>query len=387
MKKMKMTALFLSTTLCVSALAGCSGGDTANTGNWITDATYGSRSLLMNLKTREWDDELLGIFEVDREKLCDIAEPGSIVGTVTSEAAEKTGLPEGIPVISAGGDQQSAALGLGVLKEGTMEVSVGTGGYIIAASDGIPDDLRQDVICNASAIPGQYILESSILTCASAFNWFLKLCYDMNETNKKEVLARVNEDIEKSMEKDTDVIVLPYFQGRGTPDWNSRAKGSFHNLTLGTTRGDIARALFEGLCIEISDNVNVIEQYVKKTESIFACGGLANSACFTQMLSDACETPVGIYDDNEATALGAWISAAVSTGLYPDYKEAFEQARQNSQVRRQFVEASKVPYYRSKKQDGAVGGTSSEALERYQSVYHDERNQPFQGTGDCVKRN
>ena len=136
MKKMKMTALFLSTTLCVSALAGCSGGDTANTGNWITDATYGSRSLLMNLKTREWDDELLGIFEVDREKLCDIAEPGSIVGTVTSEAAEKTGLPEGIPVISAGGDQQSAALGLGVLKEGTMEVSVGTGGYIIAASDG-----------------------------------------------------------------------------------------------------------------------------------------------------------------------------------------------------------------------------------------------------------
>ena len=85
----------------------------------------------------------------------------------------------------------------------------------------------------------------------------------MNETNKKEVLARVNEDIEKSMEKDTDVIVLPYFQGRGTPDWNSRAKGSFHNLTLGTTRGDIARALFEGLCIEISENVNVLHSFEK----------------------------------------------------------------------------------------------------------------------------
>lgn len=318
---------------------------------WVTDATYGSRSLLMNLKTRTWDDELLDIFEVDREKLCDIAEPGSVVGTVTLKAAERTGLPEGIPVISVGGDQQSAALGLGVLKEGTMEVSVGTGGYIIAACDGIPDDLKQDVICNASAIPGQYILESSILTCASAFNWFLKLCYDMNEANKKEVLAKVNADIEQALEGNTDVIVLPYFQGRGTPDWNSKAKGSFHNLTLGTTRGEIARALFEGLCMEVSENVKVIEQYVKKTESIFACGGLANSVCFTRMLSDICEIPVGIYEDNEATALGAWISAATAIGLYRDYQEAFDQVRRDSQVRKRLVEASKVPYYRRKRQE------------------------------------
>ena len=102
------------------------------TGRWVTDATYGSRSLLMNLRTRHWDRELLALFEVDQEKLCEIIEPGSVAGTITRECAEKTGLPEGTPVISAGGDQQCAAIGMGILSCGDMEISAGTGAYIIA---------------------------------------------------------------------------------------------------------------------------------------------------------------------------------------------------------------------------------------------------------------
>lgn len=310
------------------------------TGQWLTDATYGSRSLLMNLKTRQWDEELLQIFGVDREKLNEIREPGSIVGHTTAEYEAKTGLKAGTPVISAGGDQQCAALGLGVVKEGILEVSVGTGAYIIAASDQVPQGLKQDVICNASAIPGAYVLESSIPTCASAFNWLLRICYGMNESNKKDVLKLVNQEIEESMNKRSDVLILPHFQGRGTPDWNSHARGSIHNLNLGTTRGDIARAMFEGLCMEINANVSAIRKYIQGAESIYACGGLANSPSFTQLLSNFTELPIQVFEDTESTGLGAWMSGAVATGLYPDYEAAFRAAREKDALKQICVDTA-----------------------------------------------
>ena len=320
------------------------------TGEWVTDATYGSRSLLMNLEKRQWDPELLEIFGVDKEKLNEIREPGSIVGHSTAEYEAKTGLLAGTPVVSAGGDQQCAALGLGVVKEGILEVSAGTGAYIIAASDKVPTGLKQDVICNASAIPGAYVLESSIPTCASAFNWLLRICYGMNESNKKDVLKQVNQEIEESLNKKSDVMILPHFQGRGTPDWNSHARGSIHNLNLGTTRGDIARAMFEGLCMEVEANVSAIAQYIEKTESIYACGGLANSPSFTQLLSNITELPIQVFEDTESTGLGAWMSGAVATGLYESFEAAFKAARENDPLKRIEVQQEALETYRARKQ-------------------------------------
>ena len=319
------------------------------TGQWLTDATYGSRSLLMNLRDRQWDDELLSIFGVDREKLNEIHEPGSIVAYTTAAYEAKTGLPAGTPVISAGGDQQCAALGLGVIKEGVLEVSAGTGAYIIAASDKVPDGLKQDVICNASAIPGAYVLESSIPTCASAFNWLLRICYGMDGSNKKDVLRQVNQEIEESLRKKSDVLILPHFQGRGTPDWNSHAHGSIHNLNLGTTRGDIARAMFEGLCMEIEANISAIAQYIQKSESIYACGGLSNSASFAQLLSNFTELPVQVFADTESTGLGAWMSGAVAIGLYPDYETAFKTAREKDSLKQVLTDPAALEGTRAKK--------------------------------------
>ena len=319
------------------------------TGQWLTDATYGSRSLLMNLRDRQWDDELLSIFGVDREKLNEIHEPGSIVAYTTAAYEAKTGRPAGTPVISAGGDQQCAALGLGVIKEGVLEVSAGTGAYIIAASDKVPDGLKQDVICNASAIPGAYVLESSIPTCASAFNWLLRICYGMDGSNKKDVLRQVNQEIEESLRKKSDVLILPHFQGRGTPDWNSHAHGSIHNLNLGTTRGDIARAMFEGLCMEIEANISAIAQYIQKSESIYACGGLSNSASFAQLLSNFTELPVQVFADTESTGLGAWMSGAVAIGLYPDYETAFKTAREKDSLKQVLTDPAALEGTRAKK--------------------------------------
>lgn len=297
------------------------------TGTWAVDATYGSRSLLMNLHTREWDEKLLKLFRVDREKLSPIREPGTVAGRINKACAGKTGLIEGTPVVSAGGDQQCAALGLGMIVQGSVEVSAGTGAFIMAACARAPEHLKETVICNVSAIPGEYLLESSILSCASVFNWFMRLCYGMNEKNREDVYRTVNREIELSLRKGEGPMVLPLFQGRGTPDWNSRAKGTLHNLTMETERGDIGRAILEGLAYEIAVNMDVIKEYVGEPGEVCACGGLLNSPVFSRILSGAFGRPVRSYADNEATAIGAWMSGAVALGAYPDYRTAFAQGR------------------------------------------------------------
>lgn len=138
------------------------------TGEFATDWTYGSRSLLMNLKTCQWDDRLLELFEVDKEKLCKLHAPGSILGRTTKTFAEETGLPEGTPVISAGGDQQCGMLGQGVVKDGQVSLTLGTGGFLLTTCKEVPENLDWDVVCNASSAAGNYILEANMLT------WYLR---------------------------------------------------------------------------------------------------------------------------------------------------------------------------------------------------------------------
>lgn len=142
------------------------------TGRFKTDRTYASRSHLMNLRTGQWDHELLHIFQVDEEKLCDLIEPGECHGTVKKDFSCQTGIAEGISVYSAGGDQQCAALGMGVLNKGDLEITSGTGAFIIGMTKQLPDIFLGNPIFNYSAVKGYYIVEASILTCSAAFDWF-----------------------------------------------------------------------------------------------------------------------------------------------------------------------------------------------------------------------
>ena len=120
-------------------------------------------------------------------------------------------MPEGVPVITAGGDQQCGAIGQGVVKEGILSVTAGTGGFLVAALNEVPSNLEQDVICNVSSVKGQYILESSVLTCCSAFDWFKREFYGNCSYDE------LNRDIASVPPGSHGCLCLPYFQGRSTP--------------------------------------------------------------------------------------------------------------------------------------------------------------------------
>lgn len=294
------------------------------TGEYRTDHTYGSRSLLMNVRTRKWDGRLLDIFEVDEEKLCELAEPGTIIGYVTEEFAKITGLKPGLPFVSAGGDQQCAALGHGVTGLGSLEITTGTGAFMLGYSEEVPDNLKNNIICGAHAIPGKYVLESSMLTCAALYNWTKQNLF--RDSAGEDGFEQINQAVEASPPGANGCLVLPYFQGRGTPDWNAGAMGGFYNMNLGTTRNDMARAVLEAIALEVKNNLDILEGYAGNIRRIYIGGGLTKFHAFNQMQADVYQkTLIRNSENAEQTALGAWVGATVALNLYPDYDTALEK--------------------------------------------------------------
>lgn len=286
------------------------------TGSWHTDPTYASRSNLMNIRTRDWDPELLGLFGVSRDRLSDIVECGQIVGTVSSFFSSATGLAAGTPVVSSGGDQQCAAVGQGVASPGTVSVVTGTGAFLETAAPSVPDDLTSDVICNASCLPGQYTLEASVLSCCSAFDWFrTTFCPDMD-------YARIGRELEVQHARGTSCVVLPYFQGRGTPDWNAQATATLHGIRLSATREELLYALLVGIFTEVRNNLDSMERYVPLVRGSVS-GGLTQTPVINQIQADVYGFPLSRLDDFESTARGALLVALLSQGAYGTAEEAY----------------------------------------------------------------
>lgn len=308
------------------------------TGNVCTDYTYGSRSLLMNIHTLQWEPELMELFQVEPEKLCDLVEPGSICGTVTKGFSRRTGCPEGIPVITAGGDQQCGAIGQGVIKSGVLSVTAGTGGFLITAADEVPENLQQDVVCNYSSVKGQYILESSILTCCSAFDWFIREFYDNDS------YENINKEIASVPIGANGCLCVPYFQGRSTPDWNNEAKGIFANITLATTRKDMLRSLLEGIGYEIGNGIDTMKKYLDISR-IYINGGLTGSEPFNEIQCNVYGTRIIRRGKADATARGALMVAAAALGVYGSVEEAFAEISKNDDIKEYIPDERSVSAY------------------------------------------
>ncbi len=289
------------------------------TGNYVTDETYGSRSLLMGLSSRKWEQELLNYFEVDREKLCSLIAPAGSSGSITEKFSECTGIAAGIPLISAGGDQQCGALGQGIFHPGRMSITFGTSACILKGIHVLPKE-RKGILCGTHSVPGDYVLEGSVLTCGAAMDWLHRTFY------QSESYELLNDEILASPPGAHGVTALPNFQGSGTPDWNSSQRGGFLHINLGTSRADLARALLESIVYEIVNNIERMDHLGEFTPSIHIGGGLTKNKALCHIMADASGKPVLCsQEQTEDTAFGAWMNAAVAVGLYSSYDDAYKR--------------------------------------------------------------
>lgn len=297
------------------------------TGECLTDWTQASRTMLMNIERFQWDDEILQAFDIKRRNLCDLVPPGTVITKLRDEVAELSGLEKNTPVIIAGGDQQNAALALNVFSKGKAEANTGTGSFILAYSDIPVFDRSMRSLCSASAVPGKWVVEAGVFTTGSIYRWFKEQFFDWAKENAYEIL---NREVEETPPGSNGVVVLPHFEGSAAPYWNPVARGIIFNLNLGTKRGDIARAILEGIAFELSSNLKIIEDNIggEGIDSVSIAGGISKLEIFNQIQADAFNKKVIKYKNIEASSLGAAISASIALNLYKSFDEAFEKMGQ-----------------------------------------------------------
>lgn len=292
------------------------------TGTYATDWTQASRTMLMNIREFEWDPELLAIAQVKRERLPELVSPGSVIGGITEQAARLTGIPQGTPVILCGGDQQNAAVGLGVIRPGLAEANTGTGSFVLSFADKPVFDQDSRVLCQASAIEGKWVVEAGIFNTGAIYRWFKEqFCEDLKSAQSPYTL--MDQEAGKCPEGADGVLLLPHFEGSAAPYWNPMAKGMFFNLSLGTSRGDMMRSILEGISLEISDNLSLIQTLSGEIQDVSVAGGMTKSNLFCSIQANVCNKRIVRHGNAEATSLGAAIIAAAHLGIFKDVEDGF----------------------------------------------------------------
>lgn len=292
------------------------------TGIFKTDWTQASRTMLFNIDQFKWEEELIKDVGIGLNKLPEAVPPGSIIGYLGYTAANKLGLPDGIPVIAAGGDQQCAAVGLGVVENGLLEVNTGTGSFILTNCHKPYKDINQRLICSASSIEGNWVLEAGIFTTGSIYRWFRDNIYFFGKEEQKkfntDIYRFMNSEAEKESIGANGLLLIPHFAASAAPYWNPDASGILFGLSLGHTSSSIIRAILEGIAFEVFKNITIMESYIGSVKEVRISGGLTRAEVFNQIQADVYNKPVIKIDYEEASSLGAAIIAASQIGLYKD---------------------------------------------------------------------
>ncbi len=299
------------------------------TGEFVTDWSNASRTMLFDINSFSWSKEVCDSLEIPLEKLPRAEPPAKKIGEVTVKADEETGLKAGIPVITGGGDQQCGAVGIGVVKEGRIKATTGTGTFILAYSERPIWDEKRRVLCSCHADPRKWVIEASIFTTGAVYRWFRD---QLGHTEKAlaEILGEdpyniLNREAESSPPGSGGILVLPHFVGAGAPYWNPNSRGVIFGLALGHTRGHLIRAIMEGVCFEIRKNIEIIKEMGIRVNEMRITGGATRSNLWNQIQADVYNLPVVIGVAEEATALGAAILAGVGAGVYKSVSDAAEK--------------------------------------------------------------
>ena len=274
-----------------------------------TDVTNASRTLLFNIHTLNWDEELLKIFDIPASMLPQIKDTSGVFGMIDPRHF----FNHSCPIASLVGDQQAALFGESCFEKGNVKNTYGTGGFILI-------NTGDDVIISKHGLLStvawkindevKYALEGSIFVSGSLIQW-------LRDEMKFIMTAKDSEELANTVEDSNGVIVVPAFTGLGAPYWNDQCKGAIFGLTRGTSRGHVARACIEAMAYQSKDLIKVMEEELKeKIEFIKVDGGASVNRMLVQFQSDILEIPVIRPLLPETTALGAARLAGLAVGYY-----------------------------------------------------------------------
>ncbi len=282
--------------------------------SFVTDATNASRTLMFNIATQEWDEELIEILRVPREMLPEVKDCSADFG-VTDKAL----FGAEIPILGVAGDQQAATIGQACFEPGMMKSTYGTGCFALLNTGKDMARSRNRLLTTiAYRLDGEvtYALEGSIFVAGAAVQWLrdgLKVIGKASETG----------DLAEKADPTQEVYLVPAFTGLGAPHWDPDARGAIYGMTRNTGPAEFARAALEAVCYQTRDLLEAMRKDWKSEGEgtvLRVDGGMVASDWTMQRLADILDAPVDRPQILETTALGAAWLAACRAGLWPDRK-------------------------------------------------------------------
>jgi xylulokinase len=298
------------------------------TGGFFSDVSDASGTSVFDVEKRCWSDEMLKAFDIPRQWLPEVTESPVISARVNAEAARLTGLLEGTPVVGGGGDNAAANVGVGVIREGVVSVSLGTSGVVFAASDTYRMEPEGKLHAFCHAVPGQWHLMGVMLSAAGSFRWYRDALGDTERARATETGRDVYDILTEGAAQVPagceGLLFLPYLTGERTPYPDPNARGVFFGLTLRHGKAHMTRSVLEGVSYGLRDSLELMKNLKLPINQVIALGGGARSPLWRQMLADIFGTELATVHVTEGAPYGAALLAGVGAGVYRSVAAACE---------------------------------------------------------------
>ena len=288
------------------------------TGDKATDVADASGMLLLDVAGRKWSQQMLSAAEVDEALLARVYESPEITGTVSTAGAKETGLRAGTQVVAGAGDQAAGAVGMGIVRPGSVSATIGTSGVVFAASDKPALDPKGRVHTFCHAIPDRWHVMGVTQGAGLSLRWFR----DQFGVEGSDAYEQLTEDAARIPPGANGLLWTPYLMGERTPHLDPHARAALVGLTASHTRAHIVRAILEGVAFSLRDTLEIFKEMNVPVEEIRLGGGGARSKLWRQIQADVYGRVVKCVEAEEGAAYGAALLAGVGAGAWPSVDAA-----------------------------------------------------------------
>jgi len=282
---------------------------------------------MLDIAKLDWSKELCDLIKLPLAKLPPMKTPARQVGVISKKASEESGFAEGMPICVGAGDQQCAAIGAGVIREGLAEITIGTASVMVAHVDSRKPDPNHTVLMGGSGIPKKWDMEGLAFATGVCLRWW-RDTFAQVERQSAQLLGMDPYDFIGAQAASAPVgckgyIFFPFYTGQVTPHYVDNARGGSIGLSLIHDRAMMARSIMEGGAYELRMIVEAMEAVLGKPfDSIRLSGGGAKSPLWNQIQADVYGRPVEKLKVSECTTLGATILGAAGAGIFSSVEEA-----------------------------------------------------------------
>jgi len=300
------------------------------TGEFATDVSDASGTLLFDVAHRRWSKEILAELSIDPGLLPRAYESPEITGEITRQTAQLTGLKAGTPVVAGGGDQASSAVGNGIVLPGLTSATLGTSGVIFSYTDAPKLDPGGRIHTFCHAVPGKWHVMGVTQGAGLSLRWFRDQLSPV-ETGQagqggEDAYDLIVRQAEKIPSGSDGLLFLPYLMGERTPHLDPGARGMWFGLTAAHTRGHLIRSILEGVAFSLRDSLEIFRELQIPVEQIRASGGGSRSPLWRQIQADIYGKEIVTLTQSEGSAFGAALLAGVGAKAYGSVEESADAA-------------------------------------------------------------